>query len=59
MEPMMLDDLIVLLLLLVFVGVVTGIRLKARAQRAETVTPPARSRRRQTSRGRQELEAAS
>jgi hypothetical protein len=36
---MMLDELIVSMLLLVFVGVVTAIRLKARAQRAKTDSP--------------------
>jgi hypothetical protein len=35
MQTMMLDDMIVMVLLLSFVGVITAIRLKARAQRAE------------------------
>jgi hypothetical protein len=41
---MMLDELIVSMLLLVFVGVVTAIRLKARAQRAKTGGPGSKGR---------------
>jgi hypothetical protein len=40
---MLLEDLIVTVLLLAFVGVITAIRLKARAQRAKpSATPPSR-----------------
>jgi hypothetical protein len=39
-QTMMLDDLIVTVLLFAFFGLVTAIRLKARAQRNKAVTPP-------------------
>jgi hypothetical protein len=59
MQTMMLDELIVLVLLLVFVSVVTGIRLKARAQRAKNISAPASAARKPVWRGERTLEATS
>jgi hypothetical protein len=60
-EHMMVDDLIVLVMLLVFVAVVVGIRLKARTQQRETTSGtahPSATSRRATSRSRHQGERA-
>jgi hypothetical protein len=60
-EHMMVDDLIVLMMLLVFVSVVVGIRLKARTQQREAASGtahPSATSRRATSRSRHQGERA-